>query len=66
MSSKQEPPPGSIKLDKKGDSQESDEDLTEEQKIAIIMDLGNQIWHNMGQDEDIEDTTVFFRDQFYI
>jgi len=48
-----------------GDSQEM-EDLSEEQIIATILDLGNQIWGNMGFEEPIQDASVFFRDQFYI
>lgn len=29
--------------------------------IATILDLGNQIWQNMGNDELIDDPGVFFR-----
>jgi len=47
------------------DSQEM-EDLSEEQIVATILDLGNQIWGNMGFEDPIQDASVFFRDQFYM
>jgi hypothetical protein len=29
--------------------------------VATILDLGNQIWGNMGFEEPIQDASVFFR-----
>ena len=29
--------------------------------LATILDLGNEIWGNMGYEEPIQDPSVFFR-----
>ena len=34
--------------------------------IQTILAIGNEIWHNFGQEEEIDDYQVFFQHQFYI
>ena len=51
-----------------GEGEEEDEDyeLDQEQIIQTILALGNEIWRNFGQEQQILDYTVFFQHQFYI
>ena len=52
--------------------EDDDEDLSmdemEQQKqiIQTILILGNDIWRNFGQDDEIDDVEIFFQHQFYI
>ena len=36
-------------------------ELDQEQVIRTILAIGNEIWHNFGQEEQIEDYAVFFQ-----
>ena len=51
-----------------GSNQDDQEDyeLTENQIVQTILQLGNEIWKNFGQEEEIDDVSVFFQHQFYI
>lgn len=45
-----------------GDGEDDDEEyeLGQEQVIQTILLLGNEIWRNFGQEEEIDDYAVFF------
>ena len=45
---------------------EEEYELDQEQVIQTILAIGNEIWHNFGQEEEIDDYQVFFQHQFYI
>ena len=51
-----------------GEGEDDDEEyeLGQEQVIQTILLLGNEIWRNFGQEEEIDDYAVFFQHQFYI
>lgn len=56
-------------MDDDGDEIEGEEEEYEQdqqQVISAILVLGNEIWHNLGQEDDIYDYSVFFQHQFYI
>ena len=48
------------------DEGEEDFELDQEQIIQTILILGNEIWKNFGQEEEIDDVRVFFQHTFYI
>lgn len=48
------------------DDGEEDFELDQEQIIQTILILGNEIWKNFGQEEEIDDVRVFFQHTFYI
>ena len=45
-------------MDWSGDDE--DYELDQEQIIQTILILGNEIWKNFGQEEEIDDVRVFF------
>lgn len=43
-----------------GSGDDEDYELDQEQIIQTILILGNEIWKNFGQEEEIDDVRVFF------
>jgi hypothetical protein len=39
---------------------EEDFELDENQIVQTILQLGNEIWKNFGQEEEIDDVSIFF------
>lgn len=48
------------------DDEGEDYELDENQIVQTILQLGNEIWKNFGQEEEIDDVSIFFYHQFYI
>ena len=49
------------------DPEEDDEyELDQEQIINTILILGNEIWKNFGQEQQLDDVRIFFQHTFYI
>ena len=46
--------------------EDEEEEFDQEQIIQTILAIGNEIWKNFGQDEEIDDVRVFFQHSFYI
>lgn len=55
-------------MDELEDDGELDMDEMEQQEqiVQTILILGNEIWRNFGQEEEIDDVSIFFQHQFYI
>ena len=45
---------------------EEDYELDQEQIIQTILILGNEIWKNFGQEQELDDVRIFFQHTFYI
>jgi len=43
------------------EDEEEEYELDQEQIIQAILTLGNEIWHNFGQEGEIDDYSVFFQ-----
>lgn len=43
------------------DDDDEDYELGQEQVIQTILALGNEIWRNFDQEEEIDDYAVFFQ-----
>jgi hypothetical protein len=48
------------------DMGEEDYELDQEQIIQTILILGNEIWKNFGQTQELDDVRIFFQHTFYI
>jgi len=48
------------------DMQDDDYELDQEQIIQTILILGNEIWNNFGQTQQLDDVRIFFQHTFYI
>lgn len=46
--------------DADANGEEEEYELDQQQVINAILELGNEIWHNFGQEDVIMDYSVFF------